>query len=105
MQHRRAHAELPRRCFALCAGALVALWAATSQADVTSWFYLGGGLVSSAWTPDATRQRGTLAMDLGMGSAPDKDLIVGGMFKTLALFGDGIDLGLAVRGATGGFVR
>ena len=31
--------------------------------------------------------------------------IVGGVFKTMTFFGKGTDLALAVRGATGGFVR
>jgi len=40
-----------------------------------------------------------------MGSPPDKAIVIGGLFKTFTYFGDGTDLALAVRGASGGFVR
>jgi hypothetical protein len=46
----------------------------------------------------------TLAIETGIGTAPRHPLVVGGMFKLQALFGNGADLGLSLRLATRSFV-
>jgi hypothetical protein len=46
-----------------------------------------------------------MQIEAGVGSPPSGAVIVGGMFKTITYFGHGTDLALALRGATGGFVR
>jgi hypothetical protein len=75
-----------------------------ARADVSSWAYVGSGA-------SAFEQRGiklkvdpTLAIEAGVGSTPSQRFVVGGMFKFQTLFGNGTDLGLALRVATQGFV-
>jgi hypothetical protein len=96
---------MPRLGCALACGSVFVAAASRAEADVTSWLYAGGGVASSAMADSATEVPGVFAAETGMGSAPDKDVIVGGLFKSLTYFGQGTDLGLAVRGASGGFVR
>lgn len=75
-----------------------------ARADVSSWAYVGSGA-------SALEQRGlklkmdpTLAIETGVGTAPSQRFIVGGMVKFQTFFGDGTDLGLALRVATQSFV-
>jgi hypothetical protein len=42
---------------------------------------------------------------MGVGSPPHGKVIIGGLFKTITFFGDGTDLAIVARGASGGFVR
>ena len=86
-------------------GASVALSAEPARADVTSWFFAGGG--AAAFTPDVTGKwpNGIMLLETGMGSPPTGPLVVGGLFKTVTFFGHGTDLALVVRTATGGFVH
>ena len=91
--------------FATCVGVVATLVCATpARADVSSWMYVASG-------PTWLKQDGlklhadpTLAIEAGMGSAPKNPIVVGGMFKLAALFGDGADLGLSLRVATQSFV-
>lgn len=46
-----------------------------------------------------------MQLEMGMGSAPYASVIVGGLLKTMTFFGQGTDLALVTRAATGGFVR
>lgn len=105
MMARSARPRLPKWGHAFGAGALLFFLTAPARADVTSWLYLGGGIASSHFAQGPTGRPGTLAFELGMGSPPDKDVIVGGLFKTFTYFDDGTDFALALRGASGGFVR
>ena len=93
------------KCFsaalAVCA---VALHSGAASADVSSWVYVGSGATSVEQRGLPRRLDPTLAVEAGMGSTPAKPLVLGGMFKMLALFGDGADLGLSLRLATRGFV-
>jgi hypothetical protein len=80
------------------------LGAAPVKADPASWLFLGGGdgrLESSGQSV----QRGIFQFEAGLGSPADGPVVAGGVFKTLTFFGRGTDLALALRGATGGFVR
>ncbi len=86
-------------------GALSSLVYATSaRADVSSWAYVGGGVTSVKQKNLELRVDPTLAIETGIGSSPKHPLIVGGMFKLQALFGDGVDLGVSLRLATRSFV-
>jgi hypothetical protein len=88
-------------CFGVCA-ALAATGHA--RADVSSWVYVGGGATRLKQTNLKLRTDPTLAIEAGMGSSPKNPLIVGGLFKLAALFGNGADLGLSLRVASQGFV-
>lgn len=75
-----------------------------ARADVSSWAYVGSGV-------GAFEQRGleleldpSLAIETGIGTSPSRRVVLGGMFKLQTLFGDGTDLGLALRVATQSFV-
>ena len=91
--------------FASVLGALAAL-AATGQAraDVSSWAYVGGGMSSLKQQNLELKVDPTLAIETGIGTAPRHPLVVGGMFKLQALFGNGADLGISLRLATRSFV-
>ena len=91
--------------FASVLSVLAAL-AATGQAraDVSSWAYVGGGASSLKQGGLELKVDPTLAIEAGRGSTPKHPLIVGGRYKLQALFGDGADLGVAVRVATRSFV-
>ena len=85
--------------------ALAALAAAgPSHADVSSWAYVGGGVTAFKQHKLELKVDPTLAIETGIGTAPRHPLVVGGMFKLQALFGDGADLGLSLRLATRSFV-
>jgi hypothetical protein len=88
-------------CLAL--GALL-VWSAPSRADVSSWAYVGSGPTSTKQQDLTQRVDPTLSIETGIGTAPKNPLILGGMFKLQALFGDGADLGLSLRLASRGFV-
>jgi hypothetical protein len=86
-------------------GAVAALASAQqARADVSSWAYVGSGLSSLKQRNLELRVDPTLAIETGIGTAPKHPVIVGGMFKLQALFGDGADLGVSVRVATRSFV-
>jgi hypothetical protein len=87
------------------AWAMVLLSATDAKADVASWFYLGGGVTSLSFDQGRTTRPFTLQAEMGMGSPPHAPVIIGGLVKSLTLFGQGTDLALTVRGASGGFVR
>lgn len=84
--------------FGLCASPKLA------HADVSSWFFAGGG-AASLERHGASDQYGALRLQLGMGSPPDAPIVVGGVAHSLSFFGAGTDLALTARAATGGFVR
>ena len=81
------------------------LLAREARADVTSWFYAGAGATSL--TPDYGGRNLPFTLDLetGVGSPPGGKVIIGGLVKSLTLFGQGTDLAFTVRGASGNFVR
>lgn len=76
----------------------------TAHADVSSWFFAGGGLASLE-EGKASDRYGALRFQLGIGSSPDAPIVIGGVAHTLSYFGAGTDVGLTARAATGGFVR
>ena len=100
-------AQLARVAGVVVGTALVSLVAGerVAQADVTSWFAVAGGAASLQQDSIARRTAGAMALEMGVGSSPGASLIVGGLLKSFTLFGNGTDLALAARVATGGFVR
>jgi hypothetical protein len=95
---------VPRLPFAFAA-LLAVLHAREARADVTSWFYAGGGIMALTHSQLPTDHPAALQLEMGVGSPPHGSVIVGGLLKTMTFFGDGTDLALVARGATGGFVR
>jgi hypothetical protein len=95
---------VPRLTFAFAA-LFAVVYARPARADVTSWFYAGGGLMALTHSKTPTDRPGTLQLEMGVGSPPHGPVTVGGLMKTMTFFGQGTDLALVTRGATGGFVR
>jgi hypothetical protein len=95
---------VPRLPFVFAA-LFAVLHARPARADVTSWFYAGGGMMALTHDKGPTDRPGTLQLEMGVGSPPHGPVTVGGLMKTMTLFGQGTDLALVTRGATGGFVR
>jgi hypothetical protein len=87
-----------------CAAAL-GLSTAPAHADPSSWLFLGGGASRLESFGSSTEEHGLFQFEAGLGSPADANIVAGGMFKTFTFFGRGTDLALALRGATGGFVR
>lgn len=71
---------------------------------MSSWLFAGGGFGSLS---QGGRQEGAgaLRLQLGTGTSPDAAFVLGGVAHTLSFFGEGTDLALSLRGATGGFAR
>jgi len=85
--------------------ALVLFSAAPARADVSSWLFLGGG-ASGVFRPHTSGHGdAALQIDAGLGSTPAAPVVVGGLFRLQTHFGDGTDVGIFLRTATGGFVR
>jgi hypothetical protein len=96
------------RLLALLTLASLASVSASSRAnaDVTSWLALGTGYELQHNQPRGGTDRGlALSYSLGVGSSPQSSFVLGGILRGTTFFGLGTDLGLAVRGATGGFAR
>jgi len=91
----------------LCAlgGAAAALLAGDATADVSSWFFAGGGISAFPHDRGPTERPGTLHLELGVGSPPHTAVVIGGVVKSMTFFSQGTDLAFVARGASGGFVR
>jgi hypothetical protein len=99
---------VPRRPLLLAFPVLaaLALGADDARADVSSWFAVGGGATAQLAQGASTRDvAGTLTYSFGVGSSPLKPFVLGILYRGTTYFGLGTDLGVAVRGATGGFAR
>jgi hypothetical protein len=79
-------------------------YAGQALADVSSWAYVGSGVTSFKQQNLDLKVDPTLSIETGVGTAPKHPIVVGGMFKLQALFGNGADLGLSLRVASQGFV-
>lgn len=84
--------------------AALACGAATARADVSSWLFAGGG-ASLIDRGGSRSTAGSMQLDAGMGSSPVHPFAVGGLARLNTHFGDGSDLALLLRVATGGYVR
>ena len=76
-----------------------------ARADVSSWFFAGGGIGVMPHDQGPTDRPGTLQLEMGVGSPPHTAIVIGGLLKSMTFFGQGTDLAVVARGATGGFVR
>jgi len=91
---------------ALVTASLVGLRAREARADVSSWLAVGGG-----YAFERNRVIGendfasALTYSIGVGTSPLRSFVVGGVVRGTTFFDLGTDVGLAVRGATGGFAR
>jgi hypothetical protein len=91
--------------FLLMVGAAV-LAPRAAHADVTSWLALGGGYsLEHTPVPLATDRNTMLSYSIGVGTTPQANWVVGGIFRATPLLTRGTDIGLAARFATGGFAR
>jgi hypothetical protein len=80
--------------------------AGVARADVSSWMAIGGGTGLQLHRDSAHRDfAGSMTYSLGVGSSPLGSFVLGGLLRGQTFFGLGTDLGLAVRGSTGGFAR
>jgi len=80
--------------------------AAPARADVSSWLAVGGGVALQRNRVAASNDAaGTVTYSLGVGSSPTASFVLGGLFRGTTMVGLGTDVGLAARGATGGFAR
>ena len=78
----------------------------SAHADVTSWLALGTGYEFQHNHGTGANDRGlALGYSLGVGSSPQSSFVLGGILRGTTFFGLGTDLGIALRGATGGFAR
>jgi hypothetical protein len=76
-----------------------------ARADVTSWFAVSGGAASVAQVDVPRTTAVSLQLETGVGTSPGASFVLGGLLKSLTFFGQGTDLALAARLATGRFVR
>lgn len=84
-----------------------------ARADASAWGFVGAGPMfwkqtpsnpaANSATPSKLSLSPTLVFDAGMGTSPEGKFIVGGLARVMPVIGHGTDLGLMVRGATGGF--
>lgn len=76
-----------------------------ARADVSSWLSVmgGAGSLSRPDVDDATHR--AMQLGLGIGTSPERAVVVGPMLKATTYFDLGTDLSLSLRAATGGFVR
>lgn len=75
-----------------------------ARADVSSWIYVGGGASSVEQRGLDRKLRPTFALDTGLGTSPEKSVVLGGLFKLQGFAKEGVDLGLSLRVASRGFV-
>jgi hypothetical protein len=91
---------------AVCAFFAALVWTNNARADVSSWLSAGAGYGLERSAPRHVYDRATaLTFGVGVGSDPTKAIVIGGMFRSTTYFTLGTDIGLSLRGASGGFAR
>jgi hypothetical protein len=65
----------------------------------------GGGGLQLNRDSSSHEGAGALTYSLGVGSSPLSSFVLGGLLRGQTFFGLGTDVGLAIRGSTGGFAR
>lgn len=85
--------------------AFLVAWSCPARAEVSSWFFAGGGPSLLSEQKDDSVLKPTMQLDLGVGTPSSSPLVVGLLVRTQTHFGKGTDFTLALRGATGGFAR
>ena len=76
-----------------------------AHADAASWFSLAGGAGALSQAGGTRYYPGAFQIELGLGTSPASPIVVGAVAKTFTYFGNGTDLALTLRLATGGFAR
>jgi hypothetical protein len=87
----------------LFCGAVVS-WPCAARADVSSWFFVGGGAAGFRPAFPDKPLIGVMQIETGMGTSPVHPIVVGGLLKSMTFFGHGTDLAITARVATRGFV-
>lgn len=82
--------------------AFVALPAA-AYADASGWAYAGGGALLLKEGSEQLTPRAAMSFDFGMGSNPDGNFIVGGLFRFTPVIDLGADMAICARATTHGF--
>lgn len=94
-------ATLVALAFALALGA----FARPARADVSSWLFAGAGPSILDRPGTASETVPSLLVDTGMGTSARNAVSVGGLLRFQGRFGEGLDYGLLLRVATGGYNR
>lgn len=95
----------PKRILGVLLPAAAVLSTATAHADVSSWLFLGmgpSGLDRSSYGRDVLT---SMQIDTGIGLPPSYGIVPGLLFRMNTRFGEGSDLAVLVRTASGGYVR
>lgn len=77
----------------------------TAHADVSSWLFAGSGPSAIDRTAQTRDVRAAMQLDAGLGLPPSYDVIPGLLFRMNTRFGEGSDVALLIRTATGGYAR
>lgn len=99
----RASQPLLRAAVAAGVGAVVVLAASPARAETSAWTTVGGGALALKHDDESFATYGTMDIDLGVGTSPAADYMVGGLFRLKPIFEQGLDLSFSVRGANYGF--
>lgn len=91
--------------FATMVGFGLSLWSRPSQADVSTWLSIAGGVGQVQKLDWDRRIVPTFRLGTGMGSDPSRSWIVGGMLRSDTWIGEGTDLSLALRVANHGYAN
>jgi len=77
-----------------------------ANADVTSWFAVGGGFgLERNGVSDSSDSAGALTASFGVGTSSNAPIVVGGIARGVTYLSLGSDVGIAARVTTGGFSR
>lgn len=78
-------------------------FAPSARAETSAWTTLGGGAVALKHDDESFATYGSMDIDVGVGTSPNADYMVGGLLRFKPIFTQGLDLSLGVRGANYGF--
>ena len=95
-----------RNIWSVALALAIGLAARPAKADVSSWLAVGGGYaLQRDWRAGENQLAPTLSYSMGVGSSPLSPFVLGGLVRGTTFIGYGTDLGVGLRGATGGFAR
>jgi hypothetical protein len=95
----------PTRLIAIAFTTCLVAWSASARADVSSWFFAGGGPSWLSEQKSDYEMVPSLQLDLGIGTPPSGSAVLGVLSRSTTHFGKGTDFALALRAATGEFSR
>lgn len=85
--------------------ALTILLSPAARADVSSWLFWGMGPSAFDNSSYGRALATSMQLDAGIGLPPSYDVVPGFLLRMNTRFGDGSDLALLIRTATGGYAR